>query len=175
MSAGDPLAALTSRIIKSKPRNSRRSFFRNDLQTLNNSWNHHVFESGIQTFGVLADDHEVEFRIAAGNVWQRANRTQVGIQVERFSEAYVDGGEAFADRSGDRPLERDLVFQDRVKQSLRQRFAKFLQSLRAGVMSFPLDFYTRSFDDAHYVSGDFGADAVAGNQCDTMVHKQIGL
>ena len=48
-----------------------------------------VLQSRIQTFGVLAHDDEIELRIAARHVWQRAHRTQVGVKIECFSEAVV--------------------------------------------------------------------------------------
>ena len=173
MTAGYFLAALAPRILESKSRNASGSFLRNDLQALDHAGNHNMLQPRIQTFRILTNNNQVEFGIAAGNIWQRADGPQVRVQIERFSQAHVDGSEAFADGRSDRPLERNLVSQDRIKQCLRQGFAKFFQRLRAGVVSFPFNLYARSFNDAHYVCSDFGADAIAGNQCDTMFHKSI--
>ena len=37
-----------------------------------------------KTLRVFTNDYQIEFGIAAGNVWQCADGTQVGIQIERL-------------------------------------------------------------------------------------------
>ena len=172
VAAGDFLAAFAPRILESKSRNARRSFLGDDLQTLNHARNHHVFQSRVQTFRVLANDDQIEFRIAAGNIWQAresaagwhtrssALRKPTLTEVKPLPIGVVTG-----------PLSATLLRRIESSSVLRQRFAKFLQRLRARVVSLPFNLDARSFDDAHYVGGDFGADAVAGNQCDTMFHN----
>src|SRR5262249_8525374 len=70
-------------------------------------------------------------------------------------------------------FERDLVAQNRIEQFLRQCFTEFFEGLGAREMSFPLNFNARRFDDPHYACGDFRADAVARNQCDSMHNHSI--
>jgi len=45
-----------------------------------------------------------------------------------------------------------------------------IESLRARVMRLPLHLDARRFDHPHHRRRDFGADAIARNQCDSMFH-----
>src|SRR6185436_9772128 len=153
------------------PGNASRCFLRDDFQTFDYTRNHHMLQTCIQTLGIFPNDHQIEFRITTGHIWQSADRTHVGIKIERLAQTNIYRGEAFADGRGDWALERDLVARDRIDQLFGQSLAKFLESLRARVMSLPFNFYTRSFEDPHNGCGYFGSNAIAGNQCDTMFHK----
>ena len=97
-----------------------------------------VLEAGVEVFGVLADDDQVDAAEARRHRRQVPDRPQVGVEVERLAQADVDAGEALADRRRDRALQRDLVARDRIEQRLRQRRAVFLHRLGAGRERFPL-------------------------------------
>ena len=63
-----------------------------------------VFEGDVETLQVLPDQHEVDV-LESPTRHQRVRRAQVGVEVEFFAQAHVDGAEAAADRGGERPLE----------------------------------------------------------------------
>ena len=130
-----------------------------------------MLQARIQIFRVLAYDYEVELGITTRHVRQRAHRTKVRIKIERFAQSDVDRSESFADRRRDRPFQSHLVALNRFDQFIRQGFAEFIECLLAGDVLFPFNFDAGCFDDAHDGSGDFRTNPVAGNQCDTMLHK----
>src|SRR5687768_12717467 len=134
-----------------KTRDTRRSFLRYDLQTLDDSRHHHVLQTRIQTLRVFTHDDEIEFGVTTRHVRQRPHRAQVSVQIQRLPQPDVDRSESLAYRSRDRTLERDFVSEYRIKQLLRQCLAEFLERLRARVMSFPLNLDAGRFDDSDYV------------------------
>ncbi len=172
MHRGDLSAVFTQRIVERKVGNPRRSFFSNNLQTLNHARNDFVFEARVEALCILAHHHQIEIWISTGDIRQRPDRPQVRVEIQSLAQADVDGSEPFADRRRDGAFKADLVAFDGFEQILGQRRAEFIQRLLAGDVLFPFNLYARSFDDAHDGGGDFGADAIAGNQCDTMRHKQ---
>ena len=173
MHTRNSLALFAARKIERKTRDARRGFLSNDLQAFDDAGNDHMLESRIKTLGVFAHDDQIEIRIATGNVWQRANRTQVRVKIQSLAQTDVDRPETLADRCGDRPLECDFVPLDRLEQFVGQRVAEFLQRQSARVMRLPFDLDAGSFDHAHDRGGDFRTDAIAGNQCDTMHKKSV--
>src|SRR5690606_15954501 len=64
------LSAIRLRVFERIAGDTCRCLLGNDLQALNDAWNHHVFKARVKVLGVLAYDHEIEFGIAAGNVRQ---------------------------------------------------------------------------------------------------------
>src|SRR6185369_13087959 len=108
-------------------------------------------ESGVQTLRVLTHDHEIEFRVTTRHVRQGAHRPQVRIQIQRLTQADVDGSKTLADGRGDGTLQRHLVAHDGIEQLARQRLAEFFERLRARVMRFPVDINARGFDNSYDV------------------------
>src|ERR1041384_618403 len=100
----------------------------------------------------------------------RRNTAEGAARFDRPQQGRTQGSDhdSLANGSRDRTLECDLVADDRVEQILRQCFAEFFERLSACVMGFPLNFNARRFDDSYNVGSDFGANAVAWNQCDRM-------
>ena len=110
-----------------------------------------MLETCIQAFRVFANHNQIQFGITTGNIWQRANRSQVGVEIERLAQTNVYGSETFADGSGDWTFERHLVAQDGIEECLRQCFAELFQRLGTCVVGLPLDVNACSFDDSNYV------------------------
>ena len=105
----------------------------------------------------------------AGDAGQVPDRPQVRVEVERLAQPDVDAGEALADRRRHRSLQRDLVAADRVEQLGRQRLAGALERQRrrrrARSHSIETPAASRMRSDG---LGDFGTDAVAGDERDGM-------
>ena len=51
----------------------------NDPQTLHNSGHNRVFETGVQTFGVLADDNQIDLRVWHGNAGKGVDRSHTRV------------------------------------------------------------------------------------------------
>src|SRR5262249_21689441 len=86
---------------------------------------------------------------------------------------HVDAGEARADRGGQRALQRDAVSLDRFENGFGQRVAIARKGLGPGDEALPLDFDPRSLDDADDGASDLWADAVAGNECYFVRHRNF--
>ena len=163
---GHALAAPAPGLVERKLGDARRRHLGDDLDALDHSGHHGVLEPGIQVFGVLADDDQIDTLVARGYRRQVPHRPQVGVEIEGLAQPDIDAGKALAHRCRDRALQRDLVAGDRVEQGLRQRRAVFSHRLRARGEGFPLWRETgrgKNLDDG---ARDFRADAVARDECD---------
>jgi len=54
------LAAFFFGVGKSETRDACRSFFGDDFQAFDDSWHDFVLQTGIQVFGILADNHHID-------------------------------------------------------------------------------------------------------------------
>src|SRR5262249_12845274 len=73
-------------------------------------------------------------------------------------------------RGRHRPFEGDAVALDRVEQGLRERGAVALEGDDPGIVRLPVDRDAARFQDAEHRFGDFGTDAISGNERDAMSH-----
>jgi hypothetical protein len=132
-----------------------------------------VFDSRIEVFRVLAHDDHVQIAEGRDQSGQVSDGPQIGVKVQRFAQPHVDAGEARADWGGQRAFQRDAVSLDRFENGFWQRVAVARKRLGPGDEAFPLDFDPRSLDDADDGAGDLGADAVAGNECYFVRHRNF--
>ena len=129
-----------------------------------------ILDAAVEAFGVFADDHHVdpvEPRLDAGEVADGANG---GVQVQLLAELDVDALKPFANGRGNRSFQRDLVRLDGGQRALGQDgIEPLLQGGGAGGQLNPLDAEARRFEHAPGGTGNFGADAVAGDQYDRVL------
>ena len=106
---GDLLAAELQRVVEGEARDPARSRPRVDA----GGDSHRVrvvadrdvvLEGDVETFQVLADQHEVDVLEAPAR-HQRVRGAQVGVELEFLAQPHVDGAEAAADRGGERALQ----------------------------------------------------------------------
>ena len=107
-----------------------------------------MLDAGVQAFGVLADDDQVNIGIAGGDSRQIADRPEVGEQLELLAQRDIDAGESAADRRGYRALQADVRALDRLRQLFRDVFVIFLVGFGAGRVAFPLELDAGGFQDA---------------------------
>ena len=167
---GHPLAAVLHGVLEGESRHARRGVLGDDLQALDDAGHDLVLEAGVEILGVLPHDHEIDALVPGRHRRDVPDRPQIGEEVERLSQSDVDAGEAAADRRRHRPLERHLVAQDRVEERRRQRRAVPLERQHAGEMRLPLRLEAGGFENLDDGAGDFGTDAVAGDQRDGVFH-----
>ncbi len=160
------------RVLEREVRDPRRRLLGDDLQALDHARHDLVLEPGVEILGVLADDHQVDALKARVDAGQVPHRPQVRVQVQRLAQADVDAGEPLPDRRRHRPFERHLVAADRIDQLHRQRLAGPLERDDAGDVRLPVDRDAGRFQDADDRFGDFGSDAVAGDQRDGVCHSR---
>src|SRR5260370_395587 len=108
------LAMVLARILESKTGNAGRRFFRDDLQALDDPWNDFVLDPGIQAFCVLAEDDEVNVRIARRYMRQVGDRPEICEQLKPFAQFDVNAGKAAADGRSHRTLQSDAGALDRL-------------------------------------------------------------
>src|SRR5581483_1671003 len=143
----------------------------NDLQALDDARHHLMFEAGVEDLGIFADDDQIDVlepRLDAGEI---SHRAQVRIEIERLSQSDVDAREALPYRRRYRSLQRDFVAADRIDQVHGQRLTGAFHREQAGVVLLPFDRDAGRVEDANDRVGDFGSDAVAGNQGNGVLHS----
>src|SRR6185369_9530786 len=136
----------------------------NDLQRLHDSWHYFVLNAGVEAFGVLAHDNQIDIGIARRHVGQIPDGPEIRIELELFTQRDVDAGKAAADWRGDGPLQRDLVSFDRLREIFWNVFAVLRISVSTGGIGLPLEFHARRFEDANRRIDHFRSNAVARDQ-----------
>ena len=96
-----------------------------------------------------------------------------GEQAERLPHVDVEAAEARADRRGDGGLQRASGAADALHRGLGQRRARARHHVHAGLLDVPLNLHARSIDATPRRRGQFGPNAVAGNQCHIVSHRLV--
>ena len=117
---GHFFAAVRACVLEREARDARRGTLRDDLQRLDDARHHLMLQAAVQIFRVFADDDQIDVFESGDDVRHRVHRPEVRVEVERFSQAYVDGCESGADRRRHRTFESDAVAQDGIEHFLRQ-------------------------------------------------------
>src|ERR1700722_14824594 len=141
-----------------------------------------MLESGVEVFGVLADDDDidaVEARFHAGKIFDRA---KVGVEIERLAERDVDAGCSTGDRGTHGTLERDFVAADGFEGALVEECTRIgdLVDRAAGCISagfdlLPINVDACGLEDAFDGGRNLWADAFTGDQRDLVSHLSIVL
>ena len=138
-----------ARVLERELRNPRRRLLGDDLDALHDARDDLVLEPGVQVFGVLADDDDVDVGEAALHARQIADRPQVRVEIQRLAQPDVDAREALRDRRCHRPLQRNPVRPDRVEQRHGQRLVVPLERIHPRFVAVPLDVDRRGLEDPH--------------------------
>src|SRR5439155_11759403 len=95
-----------------------------------------IFDAGVNVFGVLAEDHHVDFL----RVFDRrrhavvpANRSQAHKQVEHLPQRNIERPNAAADRRGQRPFDPNEIPTERIDGGIRQPVVELFETLFARV------------------------------------------
>ncbi len=126
----------------------------------------------VEVLGVLADDDEVDLGVL--EVGPDAVVVLAGadarVEVEGLAEVDVDRAEAGADRSGDRRLEGDLGPPAGLDDGVGDGCPDLGHDVDARFLDVPVDRDAGCLDAKLRGLGQFGADAVAGDQGHVMGH-----
>src|SRR5208282_2921132 len=158
------LALVLAGILEGETRDAGGSLLGNDLQALDHSGNNFVFDAGIQSLGVFADNDQVHARVAGGNVREVADGPEVGEELKALAQFDVDAGEAAADGRGHGTLQSDAGALDGFAEFFGNVFVVLLKGFGAGGEAFPFEFDAGGFNHANGGLDDFGADTVAGDE-----------
>src|SRR6267143_130328 len=79
-------------IFKSKFCDPRGSLFRDDFQALHHAGNDFVLEARIQILGVFPNENQVHVREMRLNAWHVFHWSQIGVEIEGFSQRHVYAG-----------------------------------------------------------------------------------
>ena len=129
------------------------------------------FDSRVDVFGVLAEDHHVDFfgmLDRARHALEIAHRAQADVEVEQLAQRDVERSDAAANRRRQRPLDPDQEFAERLDGLVGQPALELIERLLAGIDFHPGDlalaavnFLDRVVEDVLRRAPDIGAGAVA--------------
>src|SRR5271170_3478673 len=145
MDGMDSFALVLAGILEGKTRDTGGRLLGDDLDALDHSGNDFVFDAGIKSFGVLADNDQIYARIACRNMRQVADRPEVGEEFEALPEFDVDAGKAAADGRCHRALQSDASALNRLGEFFRNVFLVLFEGFGAGGEGFPFEFDAGSF------------------------------
>ena len=137
--------------------------------------NHFVLDAGVEVFGVLAENHHVDFDVgeARGDAGQRVHRAHVGVEIEALAQGDVDAGEAASDGRGDGAFEADAGAVEAIEDAFRERLAGLENECGVELGDFPIDGDAGGIDGAARGLRDFGTDTIAGNKSYEVRHLPI--
>jgi hypothetical protein len=121
--AGDLLAAPGPGQLEGIADRRRRTGTGDHLQALGDIRRLHVFDAAVGVFDVLPDDDHVQAGPAVGHAGQRADRSDVGIQIEGFADEDVDALVAAALGGGGGTLQGDGGLAQGLERLVRQAAA----------------------------------------------------
>jgi len=126
-------------------------------------------DAGVDVLGVLAEDDHVDLAgILHGrrHAGEPLHGAEADVEVELLTERDVEGADAAAGRSGERPLDADEVVTEGGERRFGEPVARLLEGLLAGEDFEPLDLALagvslgdRGVEDAH------GGDARCPDRC----------
>src|SRR5581483_11324224 len=129
-----------------------------------------VLDAGVEVFGVLAHDHEIDAVVPGPDARVRLAGAEAGVEAELVPERDVDRPEARSDRRRDRSFDGDLVRLDRRERLFRQRRPRRLHHLDAGLADVPFEVHAGRFENPARGLRELGAGAVAGDEGDAVRH-----
>src|SRR5208282_765784 len=164
------LALVLAGILEGETRDAGGGLLGDDLQALDHSGDDFVFDAGVESFGVFADDDQVHARVSRGNMRKVANWAEVSEQFETLTEFDVNAGKAAADGRGYWAFQSDAGALDGIAEFFGNVFVVFLKRFGAGGETLPFELDAGGFDHTNRGLDDFGADAVAGDEGYFMCH-----
>ena len=172
VNAGDALAALVAGRFEGELRDPLGGVLGDDAQTFDDAGHDFVLEAAVQAFGVFADDDQVDVFVARRHAGHRPGRPIVGVQLQLLPQLDVDAAKAGAAGRRGRAFERGVGVLHGGERFRRQRRADCIERRLAGEVRFPFEIEARGVDDTLRSRGDFGADAVAGDEDDAVGHAR---
>ena len=165
--------AVAARVFESRARDAHRGVVGDDFEAFDDTRDDFVFQPGVQVFGILTKDGEVDRHIVIARFQTRkhAHGPEIGIEAELLAKLHVDALMASADRSGGRALQSDSADFEGSEDFARQQFAVFFERAETGFDTLPFNRGAGGVDGANGGFGHFGADAVAGNKGYLMGHS----
>src|SRR5208283_551513 len=171
MDAMNLLALVLAGMFEGETRDAGGCLFGDDLDALHHPGNNFMFDTGIKSLGVFANDDQIDTRIAGRNMRQVADGPEVGEQFKTRPQFDVDAGEAAADGRSHRTLQPDAGALDGFAEFLGNVFVVLLKGFSAGGERFPFEFDAGGFHHANRGLDYFRADTVAGDEGYFMRHK----
>lgn len=168
MHGGDKLAVVVFGIFESEAGNGGGGFFGDDLQAFHYTGYHDVLEAGVQVFRIFADDYQIDIFVACFEGGNAFGWPEVCVEVQFFTQGYVDACEALADGRCYGAFQGNAVSDDRCEDVLREGSSVLNGNGAAGFDMVPVDFYAGGVDDFYRGGSNFGADTVTGYESDVV-------
>ncbi len=152
-------------VFESRAGNAHRRRFRDYFQALDDIGHDFVLDAGVEIFGVLAEDDEVDRQVLKARLQagQHLDRAEIYVEIEPLAQGDIHARVAFRDGCCDGALETDARPFERREDGFGQHLAGFQFRFLAGVNALPLHRNAGSFNGANRCICDFRADSVAGN------------
>ena len=143
-----------------------------DLQALHHAGHHFVLQAGIEILGVLAEDGQIERQIVEARLeaGQHAHRAEIRVEAELLAQRHVDALVSAADRGGGGSFEADARHFERSEDIVGNQLALFGERAHAGFDALPFDGDAGGVHSAYGSVGNFGSNAVAGDESDLVGH-----
>ena len=154
-------ALVLAGILEGELGDTRGSLFGNDFQTLDYARHNLVLKAGVKAFSILADDDEVDIRIARGDMRQVPYGTEVSVKFKFLSQRDVNARETASHGRCDRTLQADAGAFQRRNEVFGDVFAVLLVRFGTDDEGFPLEFDPGRFQNADDSVCNLGADSVA--------------
>src|ERR1700678_1218220 len=157
------LALVLARIFESETRDPSGSFFGDDLDAFDHSWDNFVFDAGVKAFRIFAHHDQVDAGVACGNMRQVADGPEICEEFKALPQFHVDARKAAANGGSHGALEADARALDRFGKFFRNVFLVLFKSFGASREAFPFEFDAGCFEHANRSLDDFRTDSIAGD------------
>ncbi len=167
-------AAFFFGVLEGEPSDAGRRFFGDDLEAFYDSRYDLMLQAGVQVFGVLADDDQIDVLEAGPEAREILHRTKIGVKIQSLTKSHVDAPRSASDGRGHRTFEAYAI----AAHGLDSFFIEYAAGIGgagccASVNLFPVDLDAGRFQDAAGGAGNLGADSFAGQKRDFVSHSCI--
>ena len=172
MDGRHPLATHLTGILKRVANHVGRSLPRDELEAGAHIGRLEVFEAAVGVLDVLADHHQIDLFKAGLHARQGPHHPHIGEEAERLADENIDAPVTAANGRRGGPLEGHLLLGQQRERLVGDGVAILVDRGQAGVGVEPFDGHARGVEDAAHSLGDLGADAVAGQKNNLMLHER---
>ena len=130
-------------------------------------------DAGIQVFGILADDDQIDRHAAKEGANARIilAGADAGVQLEFLAELHVDAAKTLAHRRGDGGLQGTVRAADAGQQRFRQRGAGPFHDIDPRLLRVPGNLHARGVDAHPCRLGQFRTCPITKNQRHIVCHR----
>lgn len=128
-----------------------------------------MLQTAVLSFGVFSDCYEVHVFVGSVHALDGLAGTDVGEEIQSFSEGNVERSEAFSNWRFERAFQAVLVALDCLDAFVSNQVAMLCLTFRMNLMRFELNRHLQGMEDVLHTPRDLRADSISRKQHNSLL------